>query len=630
MNAEQYEDLAAGFEELGAALTTLHDLAQDQQQAEVAARVDGLRRKIADRVFRVAVAGEFSSGKSALINALLGENLLPTGLEACTAVVTRIRHALPDEEPGVFVSFRKSGRRRIERDGLRAHLTFEADGSDDAPVEAEVLLPAGTFLDHGIELVDTPGVNDPDARGEQVTLGFLPQADAIVFLTHAARAFKQSELEFLRDRIGEQDRERVLFVVNACDLLDDEEDFDDLRARASAVLGDHFESPRVHLVSARSGLQARQGGDAEAWKDCGMQAFSEGLDHLLVQERGVAELERLRSHAASFRDDLARRLQVRIQTLGMDEAIRSRRGGRVREQLSILEQQQQDVQRLVESGFEEVRRAAESTLESELDGLRGKLSGIQSSGKEGDHEGIEGKVQGVVSTAGSRALTQVQSTLRSSVGGLHGRLASQMSASIGQVEAAFQDEGNALALVVSPSWDGLITVHTDRYVEEHEVEEEVEDETPSVSEEEGALIGAGIGSWIGLAMLGPWGLIGGLLLGGGAGSSLASRAPSGRKLLKTVREWFVSQRVDTERTVSGVREQLEAGIQPALEALHERTRSDVNRVFTTKIGEFRDRLAELDEPTREAAEQEVLRQRAETMLEKLRQVPLGSRPEVKG
>ncbi len=623
----RYKALAGSFEDLHSVLDTLHGLALDQGQEETAGRIKALSEKSKDRVFRVAIAGEFSTGKSALINSLLGEDLLPTGLEACTAVVTRIRCAAPGEEPAVRVQFRKSGVKKVERGRLRELLTFEGSDTEDAPLEAEVVLSGGTFLDHGIEIVDTPGVNDPDARGEQITLGFLPQADAIIFVTHAARAFKESELEFLRDRIGDQDRERVLFAVNACDLLEEEGDFDDLRSRAASVIGDTFDKPRVHLVSARSGLRARQEKDSGGWDASGMQAFAEDLDRMLTEERGEAEVRRFRSHALRFREDLSRRLEEKIQALGMDDAIRLRRCERVSEKLAILQRAEKETSRQAEAGFQQVRKSASDVLESELSSLRVKLAGMESSGEEGKQKDLTVKVGRVVSTAGSRTLTKIQSSMRSSVGRLHDQLASQMNSSIGDVEVAFSEDGQALIEVQTTSWDGLITVNTDRYVQEREQEEEVVDEGLAVSQSEGEMMGAGLGGLIGLAMLGPFGLLAGGLLGLGAGSAWVNNSEPGSKLFKTVQEWFVRQEVDADRTVADVRERIEGGMESSLGSLEERTQRDVRAVFSSKVGEFRGRLADLEEPTREAAEQEVLRKRAEEMLEKLRQVPVASEQE---
>ncbi|HIF97930.1 MAG TPA: hypothetical protein EYQ54_13040 [Myxococcales bacterium] len=618
----QYKALAARFENLHSVLDTLHGLALDQGQEETAKRIEALSEKSKDRVFRVAIAGEFSTGKSTLINSLLGEDLLPTGLEACTAVVTRIRCSAPGEEPAVRVRFRKSGWKKVERDRLRELLTFEGRKSDDAPIEAEVVLSGGTFLDHGIELVDTPGVNDPDARGEQITLGFLPQADAIIFITHTARAFKESELEFLRDRIGDQDRERVLFVVNASDIMEEERDFDDIRSRAANDIGDTFDKLRVHLVSARDGLRARQEQDPGGWDASGMRSFADDLDRMLTQERGEAEVERFRSHAVRFREDLSRRLEEKIQTLGMDDKIRLRRCERVREKLAILERAEKETSRQAEAGFQQVRKSAFDALESELSSLRAKLAGMESSGEEGKQKDLTDRVGGVVSAAGSRTLTKIQSSMRSSVGRLHDQLASQMNSSLCDAENVFSEDDQAPIEVQGTSWDGLITVNTDRYVEEREEEEEAEDDGWRINEEQASTIGAGLFGLIGLAMLGPFGLLAGGVLGWGTGDWVADNQQPGGKIFKTVQSWFVKQEVDADRTVADVGERIKDGMEPALDHLKECTQRDVRAVFASKIGECRERLADLEEPTREAEEQDVLRQRAEEMLEKLRQVPV--------
>ena len=622
-----YEALNARHEDLQRILESLRDLATDIDQGKLATRIEAILQKSKERVFRVAIVGEFSTGKSTLINALLGEDLLPTGLSCCTAVVTRLRCGGSGEESGIRVLFRKAGVKSVERERLREFLTFERSKGEDAPLEADITLANSTFLDHGIELLDTPGVNDRDARGEQITLQFLPQVDAIIFLTHAAGAFKESELEFLRDRVGEHDRNRVLFVVNACDRLDEERDYDDLRKRAGTVLQDSYEDPRVHLVSARNGLRARQDRDSGAWDACGMLAFAEDLDRMLTLERGEAELHRFHSHARRFRDELARRLEERIQNLGMDDAIRQRRCERVRDRIALLEQARQDALRQAKDGFREVRKAAVSTLGPELSSLRGTLEGMESSGKEGKQKDLTAAVEGVVSAAGSRALTRIHSSMRTSVGLLHEELGSQMSRTMGEVEEAFQEDSQGPMNVQSTSWDGLITVHTDRYVEEQQVEEEVAKKEPAITEGQGELIGGGLGGMIGLALLGPWGLLAGGLLGLGAAGALADSEQPGRKLFKTVQEWFVRQRVDADCTVADVRKHLDDRVDKALEKLLERTHHDVRRVFANKVEEFRQRLLNLEEPTKESAEQEVLRQRAEQMLEKLRRVPLSTAAE---
>ncbi len=600
-----YENLSERFQDLHDDLRQLVGIARTFDYCDLATRVESVIDKSTDRVFRVAICGEFSTGKSTLINALLGEELLPTALEACTAVVTRIRSAANGEKPGVTVRFRKSGTRTVPRDRLREILTFKNASDEDAPVSAEIVVATGTFLDHQIELVDTPGVNDPDARGEQITLGFLPQADAVVFVTHAARAFKESELSFLRDRVGDQDIERLLFVVNACDILEEVEDFDDLRARALEVLHERYRAPRVHLVSARSGVGARTKGEPELWTTSGLEEFSEGLDRLLTQERGEAELLRYRTFREGFRQELVRRLEERLEGLEIDDEIRLRRCSRVRERIVVLEDAERDTLREAAVGFEGVENMVSAVLEEELSSLAEELSGMKRSGKESDQPDLTEDVERIVTRAGSQTLTKIQSTMRSSVATLHEALAAQMNRAVGEVEEAFLHERSALVTVRKPSWESMITVHTDRYVEERKLEPEPEATPSRVTEDQGQMMGAGLCGLIGLALLGPWGLAAGAVFGIGAGGAFANTPTQGRRLLESVKEWFVRQHVDTERTVGDVRHSLTDVVSPALGQLAHRTRDDIQRVYLAKVADFQGRLTQLEEPSRESEEQAI-------------------------
>ena len=166
-----YKNLATKFESLQDNLQQLASVAVEAEHEDIGKRAQIALDKAQDRVFRVAIVGEFSTGKSTLINAMLGEELLPTALEACTAVVTTIRVAQADEETGVYVTFRMSGLRKIEPDELRSSLTFLGQEGDDLPVEAHVILPPGTFLDHGIESTGgrprTSAADVPDREREK-------------------------------------------------------------------------------------------------------------------------------------------------------------------------------------------------------------------------------------------------------------------------------------------------------------------------------------------------------------------------------------------------------------------------------------------------------------------------------
>ena len=617
-----YTELEKRFNSVQQGMQSLLKIAQESDQSEIARRLQVAYDRSRERVFRVAIAGEFSTGKSTLINALLGKALLPTALEACTAVVTRIRKAEKDEEPGVLVTSAKSGTRRVSEEALRSSLTFQGQAGDDFPVEAEVLLPAGTFLDHGIEIVDTPGVNDPEARGEQVTLGFLPKADAIIFVTHAARAFKESEIDFLRDRVGDQDRGRVLFVVNACDLIEEDEDREDLRKRAHQLLHEKYGRFQTHLLSARDGLAAREKNDSKGWDLSGLFALSEQLNQLLVRERGEGELRKAQTLAINFRSEMQRKIEDSVADLGLDEEIRSRRASRVQEAIQYLENSEKEAQVLVHEGFQQLSQTVRSQIDSETSSLGGELEALGETAKEGQDKNIEALAQNRVSNTGKKVLTSVQSKMRTEVDRIQKSVASQMTQSIGAAVGKLESSNHALVPVANVGFNDLVIVNTDRSVKEREVEQEVRRKKRAGSPEARGWAGAGIGALIGLALLGPWGLIPGMMAGGGLAGSMEDEDDTFGKTFRTVRDYFVTKSVESRQAVNGLVDRLWKSTDPAIREMAQRTSTDVEQVYATEIGKLRHRLADLQEPTREAAEQELQKQRAEALLKKLRNVPL--------
>lgn len=177
-----------------------------------------------DELFLLVVVGEFNSGKSAFINALLGERFLPEGVTPTTAQVYILHHGALSE--GV-----------VEEDGVLA-TTYPAD-----------------FL-REINIVDTPGTNAIIRRHEKLTEEFVPRSDLVIFITSADRPFTESERAFM-ERIREWGK-KVIILLNKIDLLEGEEvgeveDF--IRQNALALLG--F-TPEIFPVSARLAIRAKR------------------------------------------------------------------------------------------------------------------------------------------------------------------------------------------------------------------------------------------------------------------------------------------------------------------------------------------------------------------------------------
>jgi small GTP-binding protein len=179
-----------------------------------------------DELFLIVVVGEFNSGKSAVINALLGQRLLEEGVTPTTSQIAILRYG---EKPQRTVI--------SERQVL---LTF--------PVE---------FLSE-LSIVDTPGTNAIIREHETITSRFVPRSDLVLFITSADRPFTESERVFL-EHIREWGK-KVVFVINKIDILQSEQEISQIenfiRNNAHLLLED---SPKIFSVSARDALRAKQG-----------------------------------------------------------------------------------------------------------------------------------------------------------------------------------------------------------------------------------------------------------------------------------------------------------------------------------------------------------------------------------
>ncbi len=194
---------------------------------------DALRQSLEqlDDFFLLVVVGEFNAGKSALINALLGDAVLEEGVTPTTAQVQVLRYG---EEP----------RTQPLAEGI-----------------LERWLPVPALRD--MSIVDTPGTNAIIREHEVLTARFIPRADLVLFVTSADRPFSESERAFM-EQIRSWGKNLVL-VVNKVDLLDRPEDVDEVvqfvREHARQLLG---LEPPIFPVSAKLALRAKQGETALA------------------------------------------------------------------------------------------------------------------------------------------------------------------------------------------------------------------------------------------------------------------------------------------------------------------------------------------------------------------------------
>jgi hypothetical protein len=180
-------------------------------------RLRASRRRLADPSFHVFVVGEFKQGKSSLVNALLNAPVCPVDDDIATSAPTAVRYGeapaaavlrKPPEAQGRRSEYEHAderdeetpepSRQEIPIDQVAQYVTEQADESNEKRVlSVEVSLPRKLLAD-GIVIVDTPGVGGLGSAHNAATVGALPMADAVVFVSDASQEFSAPEIEFLQ------------------------------------------------------------------------------------------------------------------------------------------------------------------------------------------------------------------------------------------------------------------------------------------------------------------------------------------------------------------------------------------------------------------------------------------------
>jgi len=246
-----------------AAVQRLHEQMDTVSDAiEVPSLQQQLRRipdKLSAQRFSIGITGVMNAGKSTMLNALLGAEILGTAVVPETANLTIIKYA---KKPKAIVHFwRQDEWRRIEKSAgvlaqmqdvveetrqhfgkrLEQYITEEGR-SETVSIET---LPSYTSAEHsdkrcnlvkevelyqdlefvreGVEIVDTPGLDDPVIQREEITKAYLQGCDMMCHLMHAGQSATQKDIAFILETLLYRNVAQLLIVITRIDMVTEEE-----------------------------------------------------------------------------------------------------------------------------------------------------------------------------------------------------------------------------------------------------------------------------------------------------------------------------------------------------------------------------------------------------------------------
>ncbi|MEO6835609.1 MAG: dynamin family protein [Candidatus Tumulicola sp.] len=331
-------------DDLVARLAALEGLLEQERRAAV----QYARLRLERGKFVLAVVGEFSSGKSFLLNALLGKfryeeapgarrvaGLLATDINPSTATITELEYGARDEA----TAFYEDGRtERIPLDALNRFVAVGKTESGarhdatkderDAPVRVSVKADS-PFLERGFVVADTPGLASINPAHRRATLQFLPTADAVLYLIDTQQPFTEGDAAFLG--IIRQHIDSIFIVQTKIDLWEQRQSdgrpaWEHAYDRIAHLAAVHAPGTYVYALSAREYAQGVLDDDPAAVEQSRFPRFLAALDASLITRTGRARLSRACERASVAAADEGAQIERDLAMLALDgTALRAQR-----------------------------------------------------------------------------------------------------------------------------------------------------------------------------------------------------------------------------------------------------------------------------------------------------------------
>jgi ribosome biogenesis GTPase A len=308
-SAEQRHSIAGGLRALlaisnsGTRNNTLHE------------KLLSLERKLASNQLHLAVLGQMKRGKSSFINALMGAEILPTGVLPVTAVITEIKYGLV---PEAVILYSTGAREQVDLRTLADYITESGNPGNKRQVASVELAYPSPFLESGMILIDTPGIGSTHAHNTRTTERYLEQVDAGILVLSVDPPITEVESDFIRN--VKEEIPKLFFVLNKVDAASADEVSHISRFLEEELSSLQIESPEIFCLSARRAIECLSKPGATATSS-GIEIFEQRLRTFLLEEKDRVLVHSIALDALHIARTLkfAATIGVKAQSMSLDE-----------------------------------------------------------------------------------------------------------------------------------------------------------------------------------------------------------------------------------------------------------------------------------------------------------------------
>lgn len=343
----------SGYNEIsGDGTTPVEDLNETQARLE-------------DQNLRVLVMGKFSSGKSAFLNGMMGQPLLPMGALPKTAVIAEIKYS---DKPKVTLTPKKGKWTKgdapftIQVNELDKYTSIEhtSDVAKENPFQlAEIEYPLA-ICRQGIEFVDSPGLDDPTSHDE-VTKQYLPTADAIIYCMSSLQAYSSKDKNEI-DSLRAMGYKSIIFVLTYYDQLvrNDEmmgtRDAEELRTNMLSTLAPLTDLGKsgIFFVNSLAAIMGKKNNNSSLLASSNFPDLEQKVEQILVNEKGRLKLIRSVYKVKGINKRAGKFLRDTIEIANKDHSHFANNLNLAQTALSAAKQKSQNIENAVKYGINDI------------------------------------------------------------------------------------------------------------------------------------------------------------------------------------------------------------------------------------------------------------------------------------
>jgi len=261
--------------------------------------IQGLKEKLLEGKFNLAVLGQFKRGKTTLINALLGSRLLPTAVVPLTSIITLIKYG---NNLHIEVFFKNGARKEIALEELPDHVTERGNPENQKEVQYVEVHYDSRYLRDGVQIIDTPGIGSTYQHNTAVTYSYLSKVDAAIFLVGVDPPISQVEYDFLSDI--KKYVNKIFFLQNKIDQMDENDRIESLEFTKHIIeekVG--LKDIKIFPISAKQALEGKLNNAQEKRHRSLISDFEKALNDFLMKEKGEAVLSSALSNTLKILSD---------------------------------------------------------------------------------------------------------------------------------------------------------------------------------------------------------------------------------------------------------------------------------------------------------------------------------------